>query len=164
MATKKIEFKPSYESTGIETLDSRKHVLVQTVVSSENVATVNVLTLVKNDGKREQNYLKAVTFTMNSEQFKEFGEALTEAQKVLTKELKAGKVARKDAPKTDITTIKGDEKYEILRKAGVSETEIARIKRADAKAETKKGDVVEPEVEEDDIFTRAFTTKAKTKK
>lgn len=122
MATTKTTFTPVYSSDVLATNDARKTLQVQTVVSSTDTITINLVQAFTSDTKKDSAYSKAIAFNVDDKTMVDLLKAFKVAQETLNATVKARPElqARPKATTSKAISITGAAQIEALLANGLS--------------------------------------------
>lgn len=122
MATTKTTFTPVYSSDVLATNDARKTLQVQTVVSSTDTITINLVQAFTSDTKKDSAYSKAIAFNVDDKTMVDLLKSFKVAQETLNATVKARPElqARPKATSSKAISITGAAQIEALLANGLS--------------------------------------------
>ena len=159
MSKSVVTYRAVFESKDIPTNDARKALAVQTVVSSNNVITTNLLLKFVSDVKADKAYVKALAFNLSNDDMTLLVNALADAQNAKNKAEKANKalVARQTVTESPVKVLTGNDKIKALQALGISDDVIQALladdKAKSVKATTKAKPATKVKDDDNDIFT-----------
>ena len=120
--TNKTTFTPVYSSEVLATNDARKTLQVQTVVSSTDTITINLVQAFTSDTKKDSAYSKAIAFNVDDKTMVDLLKAFKVAQETLNATVKARPElqARPKATSSKAISVTGAAQIEALLANGLS--------------------------------------------
>ena len=120
--TNKTTFTPVYTSEVLATNDARKTLMVQTVVSSTDTITINLVQAFTSDTKKDSAYSKAIAFNVDDKTMVELLKSFKVAQETLNATVKARPElqARPKATSSKAISVTGAAQIEALLANGLS--------------------------------------------
>lgn len=123
MATNtKTTFTPVYTSDVLATNDARKNLMVQTVVSSTDTITINLVQSFTSDTKKDSAYSKAIAFNVDDKTMVDLLKAFKVAQETMNATIKARPElqARPKATSSKAISVTGAAQIDALLANGLS--------------------------------------------